>query len=48
MSPTPAEEITELRAMAVDWQKQFHELSAAIEAKGFTVEYGDHGKPIIK
>jgi hypothetical protein len=47
VSPTPAEEIKELRATAVDWQEQFHQLKSAIEAHGLRVEYGNKGEPVV-
>lgn len=47
MEPTPAEEIAELRSMAADWQRQCHQLEAAIIAAGGTTEYGDHGETVV-
>jgi hypothetical protein len=45
---TQGQEVTELRALAADWQRQFHTLKDAVEKVGITVSYGENGQPTIR
>lgn len=48
MKAQESADITELRGMARDWQRQFHALAAAVALVGYETYYDDHGVPAVR